>query len=1135
MSSYNSMSNFFEHTLNVQNNSLTILSALTDVITSNSESIILNLVSNDNVEYNYSLPTLKYLKNEITRLENNLNIIIGSGAGNSIIETSDGVYKKLVESNLFKEPSEIDTLKTPTTFNIKSNWFFESFLTPLLYVSFDLSDYVDYNVKEIFYKRIIINADSDETKTYYDNTYKNRNDIDYNLFIEDLKSRNISYFSDEGIVKFPIFISRYSGYFDVISYKDIIRETIIAGSPAQETVRKYFLNTLYYTDNLQTYNNTEILQPGDKLEFGQITTYEIEEVNTSENSIIVKMLSGNESISVGTKKLKILTEAFSVKTIQINVGYDEREVIFLKPIDSNTNLTTINFSKGVGFYTNELINNDNVNLKSYYNEKVIDFGKLLIMMAKDNIIPAIYGIKPDAPDLTKSSFKVVIINNHKQNTSSVEDIKSKLSQKNSLYSELNQLQNSIQLIRNKLYSSQFENEQEKKSLSDQLNLLIKNEAATKKLYISLLSELNTILQSPPAEISKPKFRVRGFFPIPAPKISESNIPQQIVQFIISYRYLSKDGTSNNTEQYNFLDENGNVLQGYYSNWNEYLTVPLRKVYDESIGKYVWKNENIENGDVININQIDIPISAGESVEIRVKSISESGYPTNPVISDWSKSVVITFPEEYEYMTDLITELKSVYTENIRSSILQDLENMGLNSHLSNSFNINDKYFVHSSDSISSGFFDNAGNIINLYEKIKTIDTSIKQIQDTISQVPGKLLVYILGPNGEKYNISNNSCVDIFAGYYYDIISGYPPNERKGAIITNKYKLIIENDGLLPLNLVSRFPGGIDEDLMDSDILSLQDEDYAKKRKYDKVPLMLSSVNANKIANDKYFQQMPFQSAQRKSQYIYLRKNDIGLINELYKYDNNSCNVSNNSLYPEILSYGQSYPFIWNFNIGGQNSGGGYLSDFCVHILHPDIQGVTDLYDNINFPPVSSIGPATYPLFTHSKLFNIESFQPDGEKQIGYCRANLQSSEVKDHYPLKMGFYENDRYLIGKNTCGNYLYIAPSIYDDIIVDGTDYLAKRTLESGSSHRIEIPIIYQFRMTDFFGDGYDGIGHIAGISNTQVVKNVSYAKKIGIDLYVKDTSVFSFDIRISSKYKSSTPVKITTPGISSSYNTH
>jgi len=114
----------------------------------------------------------------------------------------------------------------------------------------------------------------------------------------------------------------------VVSYKDIITETILSGNTIKKTQRKYFLNTLYYTDNLQVYNNTEILKAGDKLECGNITIYEIVEVNTSENSIIVKMISGNEAISIGEKKLKILTEAFSVKTIQINVGYDEREAIF---------------------------------------------------------------------------------------------------------------------------------------------------------------------------------------------------------------------------------------------------------------------------------------------------------------------------------------------------------------------------------------------------------------------------------------------------------------------------------------------------------------------------------------------------------------------------------------------------------------------------------------------------------------------------------------------------------------------------------------------------------------------------------------------------------------------------------------
>jgi len=42
-----------------------------------------------------------------------------------------------------------------------------------------------------------------------------------------------------------------------------------------------------------------------------------------------------------------------------------------------------------------------------------------------------------------------------------------------------------------------------------------------------------------------------------------------------------------------------------------------------------------------------------------------------------------------------------------------------------------------------------------------------------------------------------------------------------------------------------------------------------------------------------------------------------------------------------------------------------------------------------------------------------------------------------------------------------------------------------------------------------------------------------KNSIDLYVKDTSVFSFDVRISSKYKSSTSVKKNTSNSSTSYN--
>jgi len=69
---------------------------------------------------------------KLSRLDNNFNAVIGNGNGNSIIQTADGIYKKLVESNLFKEPTEIEYLQIPQLFNIKNNWFFEQFFNTII-------------------------------------------------------------------------------------------------------------------------------------------------------------------------------------------------------------------------------------------------------------------------------------------------------------------------------------------------------------------------------------------------------------------------------------------------------------------------------------------------------------------------------------------------------------------------------------------------------------------------------------------------------------------------------------------------------------------------------------------------------------------------------------------------------------------------------------------------------------------------------------------------------------------------------------------------------------------------------------------------------------------------------------------
>lgn len=84
-----------------------------------------------------------------------------------------------------------------------------------------------------------------------------------------------------------------------------------------------------------------------------------------------------------------------------------------------------------------------------------------------------------------------------------------------------------------------------------------------------------------------------------------------------------------------------------------------RVYNNATGLYEWSTENVADGTEININQIDIPITKGEKVEIKVRSISEAGYPDNPLRSVWSNSVVIEFPDTLSTnneIADLITEV-----------------------------------------------------------------------------------------------------------------------------------------------------------------------------------------------------------------------------------------------------------------------------------------------------------------------------------------------------------------------------------------------------------------------------------------------------------------------------------------------
>jgi hypothetical protein len=80
----------------------------------------------------------------------------------------------------------------------------------------------------------------------------------------------------------------------------------------------------------------------------------------------------------------------------------------------------------------------------------------------------------------------------------------------------------------------------------------------------------------------------------------------------------------------------------------------------------------------------------------IKSVSEAGYPANPVTSEWSDSIKLEFPEEFvvEAVTGLV---KDNERDSIKVEIIDDLESKGIYSHVDDST----EDFAHTSTTIAS--------------------------------------------------------------------------------------------------------------------------------------------------------------------------------------------------------------------------------------------------------------------------------------------------------------------------------------------------------------------------------------------------------------------------------------------------
>ena len=155
-----------------------------------------------------------------------------------------------------------------------------------------------------------------------------------------------------------------------------------------------------------------------------------------------------------------------------------------------------------------------------------------------------------------------------------------------------------------------------------------------------------------------------------------------------------------------------------------------RVVDQNTNTYIWKAENVADSTEVNINQIDIPIQKGERVEIKARSISEAGYPQNPLRSPWSNSIIISFPTNLPSTNEIADLIKDVNDDALNIAISNTLNSAGVSAHLDDTIpninSVNGLYFKHVAKNIA---FENTDlttgtkvvTSVSIQDKIEDID------------------------------------------------------------------------------------------------------------------------------------------------------------------------------------------------------------------------------------------------------------------------------------------------------------------------------------------------------------------------------------------------------------------------------
>jgi hypothetical protein len=780
---YNSINDSKKSLIVNNNNVIELLVKLDQALHSNESYVTAKTTDTNGNEVLAQIPTVGNFKAQLDQLTSTIQTMAGLDGSDSLLKIADDSFKKIITVDINKEPNTISQLAPISTFKTDPNWIFDSFLNPLISVEIDLANKINENTRTIiskryivsFNKQVTINTDGSETVELtsdaklrlaeFEKDYKGNNSINIDEFTAWLTLPGLVNNTNEFLIDQDNFVVEpnklnFKGDFTVLNTElDTVNQKLW-----------YILDTLTYSDISDVNNITSVnLSIGDEVmvnsqsaDKSSATIYKVVEISTvtSEFRVRFERVFGIEAIPVRINALSIYSDVLPSRKCRISVGFDEYSVLFVKQLDEYSNIVGNEYSPGIGFYTNELrLDNENGELFSdYYVNTVYDYGAVLQdLVAKK--IPNVFGIKPNPPVLDRTNFKVVQINKHLTQTVEAEAIRDKHNKKNNIISEIAQIETAIEKQNKLIATTDFDSNADKKQAEDILTSLLTKLDTRNKTKVTLIQDI--LASKKNLNKIKPVYHFRGFFPMPETLKNEKTKPQEVVQFEIWYRMLSKSDDENPILTIDDINNISDVAQNKkinaaFSNWKKYKTDVRSRVQDPITGEWTWQIEDVSDANTPNINQIDLPINPGERIELKVKALSEVGWPESPIESEFSNILKYDFPDDLNsVLNDDEFILKEAQADEIRVNLERDLESRGLNLHLSSAIRDVDNYYPHTANVIASGFKRDNGTIISLYDKILELSNTIKELTDQINKAKGILEIYI-DDNGNKTKIFNGN-------------------------------------------------------------------------------------------------------------------------------------------------------------------------------------------------------------------------------------------------------------------------------------------------------------------------------------------------------------------------------------------